>query len=198
MKKLIFALLMIIIVIIISSCSQSNSFVTPTLSAPVVPGIELIDCDGNHWGSWLYPYSPSFEFPGDELIWHYYLRCAAYPNPSNGYFSISYDIPDEGNVKITVVSALPPGSDPETHLTNYNNSTFVILGGNPIRTLLDQSLSQGSYNMPWDTRDDFGNKVPDGFYRIYLEWNEYLVWYDVFNLNDLNNLPPGMMGPFSG
>ncbi|MEA1985963.1 MAG: hypothetical protein U9N76_00560, partial [Candidatus Marinimicrobia bacterium] len=37
----------------------------------------------------------------------------------------------------------------------------------------------GYYPISWDGRDDYGNEVSSGFYRIYLKINEYYLWRDV-------------------
>ncbi|MHB1687296.1 MAG: alpha-amylase family glycosyl hydrolase [Ignavibacteriaceae bacterium] len=71
-----------------------------------------------------------------------------YPNPFNPSTTISYNIPEGKNdmVKIVVYNSL----------------------GQPVKVLVDERKSAGSYSVVWDGRNDSGNHVSSGvyFYRI--------------------------------
>lgn len=197
MYRIIFFLLLLGS-IFITCCDSTQRFTASTIEAPVVPGIYLTDCDGSSWGRWLNPYSPSYEFPGpNPNIYNVNLQCYAYPNPDNGHISISFHIPYEGSGKVTVVAALAPGSD-QTNSIYYTNGNFVTIEGGSVRTLFDDTFTNyGQYTVVWDGRDDNSIIVADGFYRIFLEFDEYLVWVDMLLARDPNNIPPGfdMFGP---
>ena len=193
--------IVVFVIVILISCDSANMFNSSTLEAPVVPGIYRTDCDGNSWGRWLNPYSPSYEFPNSNPnLWNITMQCTAYPNPDDGHLGISFYIPYEGSGKVTVVAALPPGSV-QTNSIYYSNANFVNVEGGSVRTLFnDTFINCGHHTFVWDGRDDYGNKVADGFYRIYLEFDEYLLWVDMLLARDPNNIPPGlgMYGPESG
>lgn len=69
-----------------------------------------------------------------------------YPNPFNPTTSISFQLPQPSNVKLTI----------------YN------IVGQEISVLLDDTKSSGSYKIIWNGRDKFGKSVPSGlyFYKI--------------------------------
>jgi hypothetical protein len=71
-----------------------------------------------------------------------------YPNPFNPSTTIAYDIPEGDNVHV--------------QLNVYN------MRGQLVRTLVDESKSEGSYQIQWDGSDNYGRRVSSGvyFYRI--------------------------------
>jgi hypothetical protein len=71
-----------------------------------------------------------------------------YPNPFNPSTTIAYDIPEGNNVQV--------------QLNVYN------MRGQLVRTLVDESKSEGSYQIQWDGSDNYGRRVSSGiyFYRI--------------------------------
>jgi hypothetical protein len=75
-----------------------------------------------------------------------YALLQNYPNPFNPETTIEYQLPEAGQVRITIYSIL----------------------GVPIRTLVDRSQPVGHYKINWDGRDNAGGLMPSGlyFYRI--------------------------------
>ncbi|MBW7997550.1 MAG: T9SS type A sorting domain-containing protein [Candidatus Glassbacteria bacterium] len=71
-----------------------------------------------------------------------------FPNPFNPSTTIAYDIPEGDNVQV--------------QLKVYN------IRGQLVRTLVNESKSEGSYQIQWDGSDNYGRKVSSGvyFYRI--------------------------------
>ena len=70
-----------------------------------------------------------------------------YPNPFNPVTTISYTIPEAGNVSLVV----------------YNNL------GHRINILVDEWQAAGSYSVPWDGTDSSGKKVSAGIYYYQLK-----------------------------
>lgn len=68
------------------------------------------------------------------------------PNPFNPTTTISYQIPEAGQVKLTVFSSI----------------------GQVVRTLVDEARPAGTYTVNWDGSDAFGRQVASGlyFYRM--------------------------------
>ncbi|RPI02055.1 MAG: DUF362 domain-containing protein, partial [Calditrichaeota bacterium] len=65
-----------------------------------------------------------------------------YPNPFNPTTTISFYLPTEDRVTLTVYNSL----------------------GAPVRTLLSGAISAGSHALQWSGRDDTGNPLPSGVY----------------------------------
>ncbi|MBK9358315.1 MAG: cellulase family glycosylhydrolase [Bacteroidales bacterium] len=69
-------------------------------------------------------------------------RLSARPNPMSSSTSLSFDLPENGPVLLTVYSVT----------------------GIRVRELLNTTLSQGSHTIAWDGKDPAGNSVPPGIY----------------------------------
>ncbi len=76
-----------------------------------------------------------------------------YPNPFNPTTAISYQIPENAHVKLTVYNML----------------------GQEIRTLVDNHQIARSYRATWDATDNFGNSVPSGIYFYTIKANNYFA-----------------------
>ncbi len=71
----------------------------------------------------------------------------AWPNPFNPSTAISFDLADDGPVRLHVYD----------------------LSGRRLRTLLDGTVGAGSnHQVVWDGRDDAGNDLPSGVYFLSL------------------------------
>lgn len=81
-----------------------------------------------------------------ELLPSTFLLEQNYPNPFNPSTIISYQIPEMSNVQIKIYDSL----------------------GKEVRTLVNETKSAGKYNILWDGRDNYGNRVASGvyFYKI--------------------------------
>ena len=71
-----------------------------------------------------------------------------FPNPFNPVTTIRFDIP------LTGIGLI------DTRLVIYNSL------GQTIRTLYQDKLNPGSYNLQWDGSTDFGNRAPSGVYFV--------------------------------
>ena len=65
-----------------------------------------------------------------------------YPNPFNPSTIISYTLPKASNVNIKIFDAL----------------------GKEVRSLIDEEKSAGKYNIMWDSRNNYGQRVSSGIY----------------------------------
>ncbi|UCC44089.1 MAG: T9SS type A sorting domain-containing protein, partial [Candidatus Zixiibacteriota bacterium] len=70
-----------------------------------------------------------------------------YPNPFNPETNISFAVPTAGHVRLVVYNVL----------------------GQAVRTLMDQELSVGIYDVTWDGSDDYDRPVASGVYLYRLE-----------------------------
>jgi hypothetical protein len=83
---------------------------------------------------------------GDGRIITDYRLYQNYPNPFNPSTLIQYEIPNSGQVTLTV----------------YN------IVGQQVRTLVNKSQTAGAYQISWDGRDEQGRRLSSGvyFYRL--------------------------------
>ena len=109
---------------------------------------------------------------GEGIVPTYKLQMSPpYPNPTNLSVTIAYTTGiDLHTVRIWAIKTLGPDEE-------------IIAGSDPnpfIKTIFeDSSLSAGSYQRVWDLSDESGNRIPLGFYRIYLDLNGYELWRDI-------------------
>lgn len=185
-------IVIVFVLVIVISCDTARMFTPSTIKPPIAPGIFMTDCDGNTLGTWMDPYSPSYQFPNSSPhLLPITMKCFAYPNPDNGHMTISFSIPYQSNGKITVYPALSYLDD-LSEPVNYFGSTYYYSNSDPVKTLHDGNLNNGSHAVTWNGCYDDENYAPDGFYRVYLDFDEHLVWVDVLLIRDINNLPPDM------
>jgi len=70
-----------------------------------------------------------------------------YPNPFNPTTTISYELPQSGQVRIEIFNTL----------------------GQRIRTLIDRKMNAGRYSVVWKGNDDAGNPIATGMYFYRME-----------------------------
>ncbi|MCK4417889.1 MAG: T9SS type A sorting domain-containing protein [Candidatus Latescibacteria bacterium] len=74
-----------------------------------------------------------------------------YPNPFNSSTAITYSLPEVSHVRLVI----------------YNGS------GRTVRTLVDEVLRAGFYQVIWDAKDDMGWSVASGVYLYRLEAGDF-------------------------
>jgi len=74
-----------------------------------------------------------------------------YPNPFNGYTTFKYVLPKESTVSFIIYDIL----------------------GRRIKTLQNQKMTAGTFNVSWDGRDDNGKEVVSGIYFYSFKANSY-------------------------
>ena len=75
-----------------------------------------------------------------------------YPNPFNPVTNIRYDIPEDGQVSITIYHVM----------------------GNRVNSLINRPESAGSKLIQWNARDEQGRAVSAGIYFYTLRTNNYI------------------------
>jgi hypothetical protein len=76
----------------------------------------------------------------------------AYPNPFNPVTTISYDIPKNGLVIVTIHDLL----------------------GRKVRSLVNSTQTAGQKSISWDGKDDMGNKVAGGMYLCQIHAGNFI------------------------
>ncbi len=74
-----------------------------------------------------------------------------FPNPFNPSTNISYQLPDNGHVKLTVFN----------------------LSGQTIKKLINGNQASGTYKVKWDATDEKGLSVPSGVYYYQFQTEDY-------------------------
>lgn len=85
--------------------------------------------------------------PINNFPTNYDVYIKSYPVPFNSTSSVKFSVVKEGIAKIKVYNSL----------------------GKEIKTLLEENLSPGEYNIHWEAQDKYGNPLPSGIYFISLQ-----------------------------
>ncbi len=88
-----------------------------------------------------------------------YSLGAAYPNPFNPETTIEF--------------AVPAGAEEWVKLEVYNTA------GQPVTTLVDESLSAGAYKTRWDARDQHGEPVSSGVYFYRMQAGDFVATHSM-------------------
>lgn len=137
------------------------------LGPPIATGLFLTDEDGMSLGEWGRPTEGG-------------LR--TYPNPSLGSFVIRFDMPRSGRVRCWVVAALAPDEATGPRTTQVAGGSVLVGGAAPVAILLDETVSAGWHELVWNTGGigSGGRPTPTGFYRIFLQTEDALLFNDHF------------------
>ena len=87
----------------------------------------------------------------NKLIPENYFLHQNHPNPFNLITQISYDLPNNAFVDISIYDLL----------------------GRKVRTLINSEQSAGFLTLPWDSRDNFGQLLSAGIYIYYIQAGDF-------------------------
>jgi hypothetical protein len=167
---------------------------SPDWHTPIVTGIVITDELGNELGTWGTPSefgAPEYpRTPSNGSVPTKPALASPYPNPTNGLQGIQYALPAASYVKLWIVPAVLDGKQNESY--QFSSAAFAAPGGLAIRKLSDETQPAGVHHVQWDTLDDNRQPVPAGFYRIYCQIDDLLLWRDVFIARDPCDLPSGL------
>ena len=77
-----------------------------------------------------------------------------HPNPFNPETKIRFDVPETGNVKITIFNSI----------------------GQKVRELVNEEKAPGVYEVRWDARDEYGQPVSSGIYMYRLRAGDHISY----------------------
>jgi len=171
------------------SCTEDDGILLPGEAIGdvfVTEGLFLTDPSGYQFGTWGNPPEhPDFgamHVPdtGSVLLPQVVFRMSQlYPNPGNSSVSIEFATAMSGfSVKAWVVRILGP--EESQNSTRFYAGAEVFHDRSPVVRHLDFNYgpNPGRYVFSWDCKDDEGDIVPDGFYRIFVQLNDYILWRD--------------------
>ncbi len=85
----------------------------------------------------------------------------SYPNPFSNSTTIKYEMPDNGNIDIKIFD----------------------INGKFVRTLYSGIQDKGLHKISWDSKNNTGNKVPDGIYICKVKYDGKLFTNKIIYLN---------------
>ncbi len=103
-----------------------------------------------------------------------------FPNPTNVPQKFLIQIPADAKVSSWVIPAISVNKSNKTSITFGNNLVYKNQGIIIRDICSEKNYGQGRYLFEWDTKDNEGNDVPQGFYRIYTQITDMLYWRDIY------------------
>ena len=172
-QKLFIVLIIFFSSLVIISCDKNpgeDVMYSPDLKMPVVTGLFFTGYDSPEvLGVWRNPSGSNFCYPSlDDMT------------------NISFSVPSALNVKVWVVPARLP-EQKVIEVSQNLNAYYTVASGQAVAILMNETKQAGSYLIEFHFKDSNGNKLPEGFYRIYVESGGWLRWCDFLNFRDESN-----------
>ena len=195
MKKLFrkyFLLTPIIFSIFFYSCDNSVS-VDPVYyeisNPPIITGIVRTGEDSptplGTIGSPNEKTTLSYSGNSNSMLPNKFIMSSPFPNPTDYSTTIMFSLPIKSKISIWVVRGKAVGEDFIDH-SIYSNGYFKV-PSEQFSMKLDEGIKEaGRYAFIWQAKDQAGNQLPDGFYRIYLIINDNMLWRDVWLYHPAN------------
>jgi len=186
-KKILFNFYLIFLFI---SCRGPNEPVplrSPELWDPIVTGIFITHEDTPETSAiWGNPSISKAESQSDCPI----RLDNPYPNPTNGSTGIAFEVLKRTEVRIWIAPATLYTLTSHNAII-YSNGIYGVPGGLCLN-LLWEVTTQGRYHVTWAPYTQNAEQLPSGFYRVYLESDEFLIWRDILLAWDIADIPIDM------
>ncbi len=154
MKKLI-GLLVLLSIISISCEKSSNPYNTDTYLMKPIDGIY----PENHFGITSVGYGAL--------------------NPLKPSTVIAFSVPERTEVTLWIVP-IKDGNDESIGYTNVGGGSIVAVESAQAVFFMQDTLDAGAHAIEWNAQDEQGNRIPGGWYRVYLTSSEYFTYRDMF------------------
>ncbi len=119
-----------------------------------------------------------------------YQLTEPYPNPSSEGVFINFGIPVGKNITVWIVKGRLPGEN-TSGAAIYGNGYYVSPHFSYYKIILEGYIQAGYHRVEWNEKDDNGNYLPDGVYRIYIRIDNQLLWRNIWlHRNKENNFKP--------
>lgn len=110
-----------------------------------------------------------------------------YPSVTNATTAIRFILPQSTEATVWITPAVLKG---EELLHSSGGGLYAQISGVAIKTFPKQSFPALLINdVNWDLKDDHGNKVRPGFYRVFIETGDDVLYTDMFVYNDCSDIP---------
>lgn len=146
---------------------------TPDFHAPIVTGLYVT----NHFATVETWRDPS-----------YHGQVGAFPSITSLSTDVRFILSQTSDATVWVTPAVMKG---EELLSSAGGGLYAQIPGAAIWTFPKQQYSGGLTNVvEWDLKDDQGNKVKPGFYRVYVQAEDDVLFSDMFVYHDCSDIPP--------
>ena len=181
-----------------SSPTSADPILTEIAYPPVITGIVVTGPDspielgtiGNPNGKLSLPFNGNLN--NSQPIPQVFRIFNLFPNPASNGTSILYSLPEKSLVSIWVVRGRMPGEDFTDHAL-YEEGLFKTPSKQFSMNLYNGYPAAGFHNFIWNGKDQNGNQLPNGFYRIYVEINGNLLWEDCMIYVSLDGSSPDII-----
>jgi hypothetical protein len=162
------------------TATDPEAQVMPGLGPPIATGLFLMNEDASALGDWRNPTEGG-------------LR--TYPNPSSGLCVFQFNMERSEHVRCWAVAALPPEEASEQPTAQVAGGMVLVGGNAPVAVILDAQLQAGTNQVAWNMGipNSAGQYLPTGFYRVYVQIGDRLLYNDHFGqVGDDLWLPAGL------
>lgn len=176
MRKHIIRLL-VITLLFTGACRDADDapMRTPDFQAPLVTGLYVTN-DFARVETWRKPSNHG--------------QVGAYPSITNLSTNVRFILSQTSDATVWVTPAALKG---EELLHSSGGGLYAQIPGAAIKTFPKQSFPALLINdVNWDLKDDHGNKVRPGFYRVFVETDEDVIYTDMFIYYDCSDIPNGI------
>lgn len=173
--------ILIVISIFFFACSTSDDSAID--NRPITEGIFVTyESSPQTIATWGTPGLPE----GSKTETEGYSMHTPYPNPASGHMAINVSIPKLTKVKIWLERARWIQEEEEEFIDPF------------IMEIYHDTLQSGEHSITLTNGFECGlestNTLHDGFYRVYLESEEFYYWKDIYILGYFENTPEGLRG----
>jgi len=163
-------------------------------STPIVTGLRITNPHGPtelaEWRSPSDPASPQ-SFPINIVPKNLGFQ-SPFPNPGDSVVTLVFAVGATVEVSIWVVRAQGPGGG-TGDLSEFSGGNIYAPYAIVVKKLISAfTLQAGFHEIRWDTRDDQGNLLKSGFYRICFQAGDNTTFHDIVIYRALSELPPDL------
>ncbi|MBL7994470.1 hypothetical protein JNM05_03785 [bacterium] len=158
----------------LTSCRDADDtpMRTPNLQAPIVTGLYVTN-DFVTLETWREPSS------GGNI--------GVFPSITSMRCATRFILPETGSATVWITSAYLKNGN---LLNSLGAGQFANIPGVAVWTYSEQNYSGGVLNsVQWDLKDDQGNKVKPGFYRVFVQTDDDVLFTDMFVYHDCSDIP---------
>lgn len=179
----------------VMACSRNQVTEEPPPAAPIFTGLHVTSEDGRVLRTWNTPADP-LDSPrsGGGLGGPAITKLTfdnPFPNPASGGLNIGFSLPAPGTVTVRAARE-PRAGESGTAMTTFYGNAQAAKGLILARTIGDGTFGAGSYTYRWNFLGDTTQVAPAGYYRIFVQSEDTLLWHDVFLFRTPDDLPQGL------
>lgn len=170
------------------SCTSDNPIQYEGSILPIVTGLRLTREDTPEevavWGK------PGYESPNLGRGIQEFTVSNIFPNPAAFTTKFIVALPQSGELKIWAAPAKLLG---ELEPSSTLGANHVVAASATVISIREPMLLEaGMWEIDWELEDHSGPKFPAGFYRVYFQFNNKVIFRDLFIYSEGNLGPPSL------